>query len=299
MIDVYSLPVHPAADVWPMIGDDELTQLAADISENGLIDPIVVGEVDGKMMLIDGRNRLAACGMVGVEPTVEQLNGHDPVAYILSKNENRRHMKKYQRAMAVAMMFPEGQQGKRNDLTSQQNIGKLNDNYLRQARRVLAYANKRENNDPMLAKEVLEGDTSLSEAYDKVKEAEKKPVLTKAQRRENVIKEAPDLGNLIRDDLAGLAEAEAALKARKDEERIARESLVDACSNSLGLFARACCHFAHESSEQTLSDLFTSEDFITQLPNNYIGGKHGFIDDLEKMKIGASTIINVLENIKK
>ena len=52
--------------------------------------------------LIDGRNRLAACRMAGVEPLYASLNGHDPVAYILSANVARRNLTKGQRARAVA-----------------------------------------------------------------------------------------------------------------------------------------------------------------------------------------------------
>jgi hypothetical protein len=54
-------------------------------------------------VLIDGRNRFAACNLAGVEPDFETLpDGIDPVAYILSSNINRRHMNKGQQAMAIA-----------------------------------------------------------------------------------------------------------------------------------------------------------------------------------------------------
>jgi ParB-like chromosome segregation protein Spo0J len=36
--------VHPAAALLPMMGDDELADLAADIKANGLQQPIVVWE---------------------------------------------------------------------------------------------------------------------------------------------------------------------------------------------------------------------------------------------------------------
>jgi hypothetical protein len=38
---------------------------------------------------------------------VEELNGTDPVAYVLAVNINRRHLSKCQRAMAVARLYPE------------------------------------------------------------------------------------------------------------------------------------------------------------------------------------------------
>lgn len=95
--------VHPVADLFPMLPEDELGDLAEDIKTNGLQHPIVVKD----KVLIDGRNRLAACEMAGVEPHFEELNGSDPVAYILSANLARRHMTKGQRAMAAARVYTE------------------------------------------------------------------------------------------------------------------------------------------------------------------------------------------------
>ena len=42
-----------------------------------------------------------------MKPEFSKLNGHDPVAFILSSNIARRHMTKGQQAMAVAMIYPE------------------------------------------------------------------------------------------------------------------------------------------------------------------------------------------------
>jgi hypothetical protein len=52
-------------------------------------------------VLINGRNRLATCNLAGVEPTFTTLNGHDPVAFIISADVNRRHLTEGQRAIAV------------------------------------------------------------------------------------------------------------------------------------------------------------------------------------------------------
>jgi hypothetical protein len=60
----------------------------------------------GEGTLIDGRNRLAACKLAGVEPTFETRSG-DPTAFILSQNVRRRHMTAGQRAMATAMLYRE------------------------------------------------------------------------------------------------------------------------------------------------------------------------------------------------
>jgi ParB-like chromosome segregation protein Spo0J len=53
------LAVHPAADIFPMMSDDELQELAADIAENGLQVAIILDHT--QKVLIDGRNRLEAC----------------------------------------------------------------------------------------------------------------------------------------------------------------------------------------------------------------------------------------------
>jgi ParB-like chromosome segregation protein Spo0J len=47
-IDIFDIPPHPAADVFPMLDDDELEELAADIKRHGLQQPLVVGELEGR-----------------------------------------------------------------------------------------------------------------------------------------------------------------------------------------------------------------------------------------------------------
>jgi hypothetical protein len=65
------LPVHPAADLFPLMSPDELKVLGEDIKENGLRTPIVLTTVtseyrdDGRDHLLDGRNRLDAMERVG------------------------------------------------------------------------------------------------------------------------------------------------------------------------------------------------------------------------------------------
>jgi hypothetical protein len=100
------IEAHPDAAIFPMMSADELADLAADIKENGQRFPIIIGPHEGREVIIDGRNRYAACDIAGVEPKFEQLNGHDPKAFILSVNVKRRHMTAGQRAMAAAMIYP-------------------------------------------------------------------------------------------------------------------------------------------------------------------------------------------------
>ena len=49
--------------------------------------------------------------ITGVEPTTRQLNGEDPVAFVLSANIHRRHLTKGQRTMATAIIYPEPREG--------------------------------------------------------------------------------------------------------------------------------------------------------------------------------------------
>ena len=83
--------VHPAAELFPMMGGEALQALADDIREHGQREPVILyhGAV------LDGRNRLRACELAGVEPrfvTRTDAEVGDPVKFVLSLNEKRRHM---------------------------------------------------------------------------------------------------------------------------------------------------------------------------------------------------------------
>lgn len=103
------LPVHPAANAFPMHGEDDLNRLAVDIAQNGLKHPIVVTE-DGQVL--DGRNRLAACHLVNVEPEFVVCED-DPWTYSRSVNLNVRTMSTGQKAAACALSLIT--EGKRKD----------------------------------------------------------------------------------------------------------------------------------------------------------------------------------------
>jgi DNA-binding Lrp family transcriptional regulator len=94
------LKVHPAADLFPMMPPDELRALGEDIKKNGLREGVAL--LDGA--LLDGRNRLEAMELAGIKlftgngqlewaniPS-RNVKGTDPVAYVISKNIQRRHL---------------------------------------------------------------------------------------------------------------------------------------------------------------------------------------------------------------
>ncbi len=102
-VGAVDLPAHPAADLFPMLGEDELLKLATDIRENGLHEPIVLHE--GKVL--DGRNRLAACKLAGVEPRfVTWAGSGSPTTWVLSRNLHRRHLTASQRAAVAVDALP-------------------------------------------------------------------------------------------------------------------------------------------------------------------------------------------------
>lgn len=91
--------VHPHAETFPLFTNDELARLAEDIAANGLRDPITLTP-DG--LIIDGRNRYAACQQAGVEPRFVPTDD-DPGTVVRSRNATRRHMTTGQLAMSTAM----------------------------------------------------------------------------------------------------------------------------------------------------------------------------------------------------
>ncbi|HMK23604.1 MAG TPA: ParB N-terminal domain-containing protein [Terriglobales bacterium] len=104
--------IHPAAEMFPMMTDVELRDLADDIQKNGLLEPVVL--YDG--MVLDGRNRLAACKLAGISPGFVEAKGDvkSLTLYVLSKNLHRRHLTESQRATIGAEMMPMLQEEARN-----------------------------------------------------------------------------------------------------------------------------------------------------------------------------------------
>jgi hypothetical protein len=118
--DVYE--IHPAAEIFPMMSPEELKALAADIKQNGLLEPVAVCYDDqaNPTLILDGRNRLDAMELAGIptlgvdgkllpqiwtlawRDTSERYNsgysadeiGEDTALYryVMSANAHRRHL---------------------------------------------------------------------------------------------------------------------------------------------------------------------------------------------------------------
>src|SRR5215469_7023124 len=127
------LKVHPAADLFPMMSEDELRELGEDIRANGLLSPIVIDDNDDT--LVDGRNRLDAIELLGMEfefiratrnPRKGKIIGIDsddfdislsgavrrmfdfetnPYDFVISANLHRRHLAAEQKRELIAMVL--------------------------------------------------------------------------------------------------------------------------------------------------------------------------------------------------
>jgi hypothetical protein len=94
---------HPACLLFPKLTGFALDELAADIKDRGLIEPIVL--LNGQVL--DGKNRLAACQIAGVKPRFVQWDGDgSPTEWVISTNLIRRHLTPSQRAAIAHDLLP-------------------------------------------------------------------------------------------------------------------------------------------------------------------------------------------------
>jgi len=95
---------HEVAEIFPLMNDEEMSALRADIKANGLREPIWTYQ--GK--IIDGRNRYRACMAEDIEPVYREWEGEesDLVAFVVSQNLNRRHLTSGQKAVIALKVLP-------------------------------------------------------------------------------------------------------------------------------------------------------------------------------------------------
>lgn len=92
---------HPAAELFPLLSGDALQEMADDIAKHGLREPVwLVSTPDGDVVL-DGRNRVAACAIAEVSVRTRMYTGDDPIGFSLSQNLRRRHLTEGQRSGAA------------------------------------------------------------------------------------------------------------------------------------------------------------------------------------------------------
>ena len=95
-----SYDVHPYAEIFPLLGREEMHALRDSIQEHGQLEPIVLykGEI------LDGRNRYMAC--YGAKVNVKVRHGkfatdEEALDFVINANILRRHLTASQRAMVA------------------------------------------------------------------------------------------------------------------------------------------------------------------------------------------------------
>ncbi len=165
---------HPYAEIFPMMSESEIKELAEDIHKHGCRSPIITYE--GK--ILDGRNRYQACILVGTNPPLKEFTGNNPLNYVISANIHRRHLTTSQRAMAaekIAKLYIGDNQHTKEDAQicapSQGDAAKK----LKVSRRSVQSARRIAEASPEKAREVAEGKKSLHQAEKEIKEHEEPP----------------------------------------------------------------------------------------------------------------------------
>jgi ParB-like chromosome segregation protein Spo0J len=166
---------HRFADIFPMLPDDELQELAENIKARGLQEPITL--YDGQ--ILDGRNRYAACKIATVTPKMKVFDGTDEEAlqFVASHNLHRRHLTASQRAMIAAKIadMPVGKPATdKTDTTPDKKPAKKKTSISSAAKKLnvspasVKKAKKIIKESPEKAKQVETGTKSLDQAHQEV-----------------------------------------------------------------------------------------------------------------------------------
>ena len=281
------LSVHPAAALFPMLGEAALAELAEDIKANGLIHAVVI---DDEGRVLDGRNRLAACRLAGVQPHFKPYTGDDPLRFVVSENVKRRHLTKPQLAVSAARAWkqaddegrtlksgetarrPSSPKNGEDDLITdaRSHFGRLfgvSKTYVEMARRVLDYS-------PALAEEVAAGQMTLDQAHQQATEADRRKQ-REVDQLELLRDRAPDLVERIERDELKIAEAEAIHRERDREDRERRRTLY----HLLHDFTRTI-NGVSAAPVDRLPELLDVKEFELEFREFFRGGADEFVERL-------------------
>ena len=239
-IDGWDGPVHPAANLFPLIEGDEFEALVASISQRGLQEPCWLGR-DGA--LLDGRNRIRACHKAGVRPTFREFAGDDEVGFIISVNVDRRHLNAGQRAMLALESEPL---------------------FAEQARQQKARAGRSAAPGRKAEKDVADR-PHLSASQRKSREKAGKTAKVSGRsvsRAKKVAKAAPDLAEKVKSGDLALDRAERILRDREAEQRRIKQAKEDAENRP----ERPNVDIRHGDFREVLADLQDVDAVITDPP---------------------------------
>ncbi|MCX5278349.1 MULTISPECIES: ParB N-terminal domain-containing protein [Streptomyces] len=206
-----NIELHPTTALFPMLDEEEIQALADDIREHGLDNPVVL---DSTGRVLDGKNRLRACEIAGVEPDYATYDGDDTRRYVLSANKQRRNLTKGQLAMitAKACSFSEHEQrplGEQSVRSLSEQSG-VSTGRIGQASMVLRHA-------PDLADAVINGTMGLNEAYSVAQKNKAQAESAEAQLA-RLRSEDPQLADRVAEGELTIQGAWAERKARQEED---------------------------------------------------------------------------------
>ena len=123
---IHSFPNHP----FKVLDDDKMETLVDSIRENGILNPVIVRpDQTGDYEMISGHRRLHAAGIVGlvkIPAIVKEMSDDEAIIKMVDANIQREEILPSERAWSLKMkMEAIKRQGKRSDLTSDQNGPKL------------------------------------------------------------------------------------------------------------------------------------------------------------------------------
>lgn len=281
-INLNDFPIHPAAELFPMMSETEFQEMKEDIRLHGQSDDILMW--NGQ--LLDGRNRLRACTELGIEPSWIELElSLDPVVWVLSHNLHRRHLTTSQRAMVAdklaILLFGDNQHKKEGasiDAPSQAEAAEkmhVSRKSVQRARKVRKTASKK------VIEAVERGEMSLNAALETTKQSEAEKAAKAAERA--AVKAAKEA------EKAAAKAAREQVKAAKAAEKTAREK------------AKADAKAAKEAARQAA---LTTEGQITaikNLINQHLGKIVRHLDDLNGLKPNRAALninLKACEGIK-
>lgn len=208
---------HPFAVRFPMLGEQELRDMAASIADTGQLHSCVM---NSEGLGLDGRNRVAACRIAGVEPTWT-VNDGNPMSIIIAANVHHRFLTLGQRAMAVAVELEEKGMRQENGRWKKGSVPDAPDNATNSIRAwqlAMVRAGTIIDVGGDLVNRVLSGELELGTAYEDAQQEKERREGEEAEtqeRRRRADALPNDLAALVDNGVRDLDDAEREVQARK------------------------------------------------------------------------------------
>jgi N6-adenosine-specific RNA methylase IME4 len=207
------MTIHEAAETFPMFDKQRMDELIEDIRVKGQQVPIVLY----RGAVLDGRNRLAACKALGIEPKTKEITGDiDPWSHVWSLNGSRRDLVDEQRYLIWKHCHEQSVefQAERQRIADEANAKRS-----AKAKEQHAVSNPR-------AGETMVGEQSVPVPETKHPERKTKAATSKTnpgavQRGDKLAKERPDLAAKVRQGEIKPAEAHRQMKKQEVAEKAA------------------------------------------------------------------------------